>query len=67
MDTGNGRFERFENDTKLNERIQELEALRKKVGSTFRVGEVLEIKGSKFRVRSIGKREMKLRLLPWTE
>jgi len=63
MNSGRGHFEGFKNDTELNERIQELTQLKEKVGSTFHVGEIVEIKDSKFRIRSIGKREMRLRLM----
>ena len=64
MDSGNGNFERFDNDQKLNERMEELIKLREKVGSIFRVGEIVELKDSRFKIRSIGKREMRLRLMP---
>ena len=63
VDTGKGHFDHFEDEASLNERMKELVALKEKVGSIFRVGEVLEIKDSKFKIRSIGKREMRLRLM----
>lgn len=63
MDSGRGHFERFDNDEQLNAKVQELTRLREKVGSIFHVGEILAIKDSKFRIRSIGKREMRLRLM----
>ena len=63
MDSYKGYMERFENDEQLNERVAELGRLKEKVGSIFHVGEILEIKDSKFRIRSIGKREMRLRLM----
>lgn len=63
MDTYQGHFERFDNEQKLNERVAELEKLREKIGSIFRVGEIVTIKDSKFKIRSIGKREMRLRLV----
>jgi len=63
MDSGKGHFEQFQIEQELNEKVAELERLREKVGSTFRVGEVVTIKNSRFKVRSIGKREMRLRLM----
>ena len=65
MDTGKGSFESFDSEIVLNTRLKELTKLKDKVGSIFRVGEILEIKDSRFKIRSIGKREMRLRLLPW--
>lgn len=65
MDSGNGEFMRYENNQKLNDKITEIERLREKVGSIFRVGEIVEIKESRFKIKSIGKREMRLRLMPW--
>ena len=63
MDTGKGHFENFKGEKELNDRMKELISLREKIGSVFRVGEILEIKDSKFKIRSIGKREMRLRLM----
>ena len=63
MDTGKGYMEKFDDEIQLNERIAELEKLKEKVGSIFRVGEIIEIKDSRFKIRSIGKREMRLRLM----
>lgn len=63
MDSGKGHFDHFENEAKLNERMEKLVGLREKVGSIFRVGEILEIKDSRFKIRSIGKREIRLRLM----
>ncbi len=63
MDSGKGHFEQFVDHQELNDRVLELERLREKVGSIFQVGEILEIKDSRFKIRSIGKREMRLRLM----
>lgn len=63
MDSGKGYFEQFQNDEQVNKRIAELERMQKKVGSIFRKGEIVEIKGSRFKIRSIGNKEMRLRLL----
>ena len=60
MDTGSGTFKHFENELQLN---KEVERLRDFAGSFFRIGEIVEIKKSKFKIRSIGKREMRLQLM----
>ena len=60
MDSGKGRFEPF--DKPLEEA-----ALKERFplhGGTFRVGEQVELKGSKFRVKSIKPTELRLKLLP---
>ena len=59
MDTGEGRFEKF-ND------LRELENLRKKYPKSkgiFTIGEILEIRGSKFKVKNITPFGIKLKLL----
>lgn len=58
MDTGNGTFAKI--SSKKAEQIQH--ALTKSSG-VFCVGERLEIKGALFRVQSIGRSKMKLKLL----
>jgi hypothetical protein len=63
MDSGNGEFVRYENDQTPKD-IAELEKVYGKVCSIFRVGEIVEIKESRFKIKAIGKREMRLRLLP---
>ena len=63
MDTRRGHFEEFKDSQELNQRVAELERLREKVGSIFQVGEIVTIKDSRFKIRSIGKREMRLRLM----
>lgn len=59
MDTGEGNFKRFNN-------LEELEELRHKYPKSkgvFTVGEELEIRGSKFRVKYISPFGIKLKLL----
>ena len=56
MDQGNGTFRQV-SDIEL-EMIDE-----KLVSRIFSVGEELKIKDSRFRVKAIGRREMRLRLL----
>ena len=58
MDTGEGRFEEIEE--------KKYDTLKKEVGDTglFRVGEEVEIRGSKFRIKSIKPTELRLKLLP---
>lgn len=59
MDTGEGRFEAFSD-------LNEEDALRKmypKSKGVFEVGEEIEIKGSKFKVKEISPFGIKLKLL----
>ena len=60
MDTGEGKFEEFEKLTALSALREEYP----KSKGVFTVGEVLEIKGSRFEVRDISTYGMKLKLLP---
>jgi hypothetical protein len=60
MDTGEGKFEMFES-------VEKLEQLNKRYpnhGAIFREGEIVEIKGSRFRVSKIIRNGLKLALLP---
>ena len=59
MDSGQGGFEKFDE-------MKELLDLKKQYpnhGGIFKVGELLELKGSKFRVKSIKPTELRLKLL----
>jgi len=59
MDSGEGRFERFN-------KLDELEELRNKFPKSkgvFTVGEEVEIRGSKFKVKEISPFGIKLKLL----
>ncbi len=65
MDTGEGKFEI------LLAQVNELEARKKEMeekypnhGGWFTVGEIIEIRGSKFRVKSVKPTELRLKLLP---
>lgn len=65
MDTGKGTFEM------LQAKAAELESAKKAMeeahphhGGWFQVGEVIEIRGSRFRVKSIKPDEIRLKLLP---
>lgn len=66
MDTGEGRFKEFfgKNEDELAEKISKLSKEFPKHGGIFVVGEILELKGSKFRVKSIKPAELRLKLLP---
>ena len=73
MDTGRGYFEEADLSalevangmaTIQEQRLAGLRAEVSKRERMFIVGEELEIKGSRFRVKSIGKQEMHLTLLP---
>jgi len=57
MDTGNGTFKKISNE-KFEEQMKKSEPL------VFKVGEILEIRGSKFRVEKIIRKKLILRLLP---
>ncbi len=65
MDNTKGQFEPISIE-KFNEQMQQSQPL------VFKVGEILEIRGSRFRVMNIKKSKMYLKLLPcinkqWTE
>lgn len=64
MDTGIGRFAPISQKTasKLEKYSRPLPEI-DKIG-VFHVGETLIIRGSRFRIQSIGRNRMKLRLLP---
>jgi len=59
MDTGEGRFERFNK----REDLQELRQKYPNSKGVFTVGEEIEIKGSLFRVKDISPFGIKLKLL----
>lgn len=62
MDTGEGRFEKFD----LNISLEDLNKLKEKFPKAkgiFTVGEELEIKGSSFKVTDISPLGIKLKLL----
>jgi len=60
MDSGKGNFIPF-NEPAMEADLQEQYPMH---GGTFRVGETVELKGSKFRVKSIKPKELRLKLLP---
>ena len=61
MDTGEGRFEIFKENAL--DALEELKAKFPKSKGVFTVGEELEIRGSKFRVKEISPFGIKLKLL----
>jgi len=63
MDTGKGYFKQFENDDQLMQEIRQRRHTGKQIKGIFCKGEILKIKNSRFSIRAIGKREMRLRLL----
>jgi len=69
MDTGEGRFVRFEaeNEKMLKDKLAELNEKYKKAKGVFQVGEELEIRGSRFIIKDISPFGMKLKLLPSME
>lgn len=63
MDTGKGKFEQFETiEEKLN-----LENKFPGHGGIFRRGEIVEIRGSRFRIKGIKPDELRLKLLKKAE
>lgn len=60
MDSGEGRFEQFDREEELAE-LQESYPLH---GGVFCKGEVVELKGSKFKIKTISPKELRLKLLP---
>lgn len=61
MDTGQGKFEM--SDGSVTEKIR-LEGKYPNHGGWFRVDEIVELKGSRFRVKSVKPNELRLKLLP---
>ena len=60
MDNGEGRFVRADN----LEELVELAKKYPKAKGIFEIGDELEIRGSRFRVKSIWLNEIRLKLLP---
>jgi len=65
MDTGQGRFEQVDaaNKQQLEELMKSLEGKYPEHGGWFREGEIVELKGSRFRVKRIKPTEITLKLL----
>jgi hypothetical protein len=64
MDTGRGYFEHFKDEEELRKKMHEMWNKHPKHGGVFRVGEIIEIKGSRFEVSKIINDGLKLKLLP---
>jgi len=65
MDTGNGNFVQVDakDEEELKRKMFEEEAKWPEHGGWFREGEILEIRGSRFRVKSVRPMELRLKLL----
>ncbi|HLE52729.1 MAG TPA: hypothetical protein VI755_11740 [Anaerolineales bacterium] len=65
MDTGEGKFEQMQADDqkKLLERIKALESQYPDHGGWFREGEIIEIRGSTFRIQAVKPTGLRLKLL----
>ena len=65
MDTGEGRFEPIKaaDDKELSEKLRALQKKHTQHGGTFRIGEEVELKGSRFRIKSIKPKQLVLKLL----
>jgi hypothetical protein len=66
MDTGKGKFEMLleENQEKLAAAKAAMEEKHPEHGGWFRIGEIIEIRGSKFRVKAVKPTQLILKLLP---
>jgi len=65
MDTGEGRFSRYDSQEAAEKAKVAADALTSKIAhNIFNVGQELDIQGSKFRITSIGSKFMTLKLLP---
>lgn len=69
MDTGKGIFEEMQlkamaNEDEIREAMKAMEEKHPEHGGWFREGEIVEIKGSRFRVKSVKPTELRLKLLP---
>lgn len=66
MDTGKGEFAIVdeENEGIRQQMMETLERQHPNHGGWFRVGEEIEIKGSRFRVKAVKPKELRLKLLP---
>ena len=65
MDTGNGKFEQVQaqNEQQFEEMKKLLEGKHPEHGGWFREGEIVELKGSTFRVKRIKPTEITLKLM----
>lgn len=65
MDTGTGKFEQVKatDNEELEEMVKALEAQYPNHGGWFREGEIVELRGSSFRVKSVKPTELRLKLL----
>ena len=59
MDSGQGKFVEIEND----DHLEDLKESYPFHGGIFKVGEVVELKTSKFRIKSIKPTELRLKLI----
>lgn len=60
MDSGNGTFKQFKTDGELKT-LQQQHPLH---GGVFHKGEIIELKGSRFKIKTISPKELRLKLLP---
>lgn len=68
MDTGNGVFEELMTNgmdaKEISEKVREKERAHPNHGGWFHVGQIVNINGSIFRVKSVKPTEIRLKLLP---
>jgi len=71
MDTGKGYFEQVQAETQgvvqsqaYRDEMKALEERYPQHGGWFREGEIVEIRGSRFRIQSVKPNQLRLKLLP---
>ena len=65
MDTGKGKFVPLNaDDADLIKEMEDMERQHPEHGGWFRAGEIIEIRGSRFRIKSVKPDELRLKLLP---
>lgn len=74
MDTGKGHFETLDDEVGEDRIPAEIDAMKAaleakypKHGGWFREGEIIEIRGSRFRIKSVKPKELRLKLLKRAE
>jgi len=65
MDTGTGHFEILNgfDEESAAQRLRDMFKKYPEHGGVFTIGEIVELKGSRFKVRSIGRKGIRLKLL----
>jgi hypothetical protein len=68
MDDGKGTFQVLKSQDELNEKMDAIKAAMEEKypnhGGWFKVGEEIELRGSRFRIKAVKPTELRLKLLP---